>query len=412
MAVEALENLMLDTLELELAKIGTAPTSNWRTTTPPTMRLGVPGDRVPGPNLMTLQLQHLRSERGDDSVGTASHRLRVHFAVWVFSSHAADGQRRMLNLLEDVRQALLAAEDTLQEQFSYGLNLGAFQFTGDEALLRAGISGGALELTVDADTEHPASSAMTEAAVRELIKAELMSPHYRQLSNNYALTSIVPGVRSAGFTDRAWGSTRAVTLPVGVNKIWELTQNSLVHLTSVPELNKAFTYSVVINAGNTFATPSGEALVGIQWGSFQNVPPFQTTYVSSTQGPVFQLRFNYTRAKFELLVWNGDNGAPPTVTDLTIQTPFTPDLYIKEFKMEYLPAAAGGSVLNCYLNGELGLSYSGADLQDCFLAESTFGPGIFMTGGDSGTEFFSETGFFDSRIYTPGWFAYPSPPNP
>ena len=58
----SLENVMLAALQTELEKIGTAPLSNWLTQSPPTLKLGVPGDSVPGPNRMTMWLQHLSTE--------------------------------------------------------------------------------------------------------------------------------------------------------------------------------------------------------------------------------------------------------------------------------------------------------------------------------------------------------------
>src|SRR5258706_761896 len=114
MPAEALENQALDALELELAKIGTAPTSSWLTTPTPTITVGVPAANVPGPNLMSLWLHYEGGARGTDELGVASHRRRCTFLVWCCSSHAATGHRRMLNLLADVRRCLLAAEGTFQ----------------------------------------------------------------------------------------------------------------------------------------------------------------------------------------------------------------------------------------------------------------------------------------------------------
>ena len=81
MPAEALENLALDALETELAKIGTAPTSNWLMKTPPAITVGVPDANMPGPNLMSLWLHYVSGGRGSDDVGTASHRRKCAFAI-------------------------------------------------------------------------------------------------------------------------------------------------------------------------------------------------------------------------------------------------------------------------------------------------------------------------------------------
>jgi hypothetical protein len=151
---EALENLMLDAIGLELATIGQPPTSNWLTTTPPAIKVGVPGDKIRGPNLMTLYLQHVASGLGSDSVGVNQHRLDATFNIWCCSSHAADGQRRALNLKEDVLRALLAAERTFYALFRYGLEVGPFTFSGDEMFTRAGITAGLQEIRIGADLQH------------------------------------------------------------------------------------------------------------------------------------------------------------------------------------------------------------------------------------------------------------------
>src|SRR5260221_6391624 len=142
MPADALENQALDALQVELAKIGTAPTLNWRTVPTPAITVGVPDANVPAPNQMSLWTHYVSSARGADDVGIASHRLRCTFAIWCCSSHAADGQRRMLNLLADVRSCLLAAEGTFQQAFSYGITIDDSEFYGNEALLKQGISAG------------------------------------------------------------------------------------------------------------------------------------------------------------------------------------------------------------------------------------------------------------------------------
>ena len=155
MATEAIENVMLDALEDALGAIGSAPTSDWNTLPAPALKIGVPGDPVPKPNKTTLYVQHVTSGEGSDSVGTALHQLDAVFHVWCVSSHPADGHRRMLQLKEDVRRALLAYEPVFYETFKYGLKLGPFSFSADEAFVRAGVAAGVQEVRITADVPHP-----------------------------------------------------------------------------------------------------------------------------------------------------------------------------------------------------------------------------------------------------------------
>lgn len=230
----------------------------------------------------------------------------------------------------------------------------------------------------------------------------------------------LPGNRSAGFNDRPWSGVRAVNLPTGSNRIFEICKKYLInpgaspapfHWLGGPMFSQPFTYRMIINPGNVFETPAGEALVGIEWGSFGVGPPFQDNYVGGQNGPVFQFRWNYTREKFELMVWDADTGTPPIVIDCDLQPTFTPDLYIKEFKMEYLPAAGGLSVLNCYLNGELAISYSGDRLQNCYGADSNYGAGFFTCGGTSGNLTLSDSTFYANIIHMPNFYRFPVPAN-
>jgi hypothetical protein len=308
MPAEALENQALDALETELAKIGTAPTSNWLTTPTPEITVGVPGANVPGPNLMSLYLQHARSERGDDSVGTASHRLRCTFAVWCCSTHAADGHRRMLDLLTDVRRVLLAAEQTFYETFSYGITLGASQYIGYDAYLKQGISGCALEVVIDMDLAHDGTDLVS-----------LDSQLERTLLRVYPFSTLPQIERqSAGIAARI--EPPAVIIEnslAGANKLCELR---------VEGSPTDFWFRSVVGADwwqfkaeiaaligpYAGANATNTMYAGIELGTYNQVAPFPAAAANA----VAQLRWNYGLGLWELVSGVGDGVTPDTIVQL------------------------------------------------------------------------------------------------
>lgn len=255
---------------------------------------------------------------------------------------------------------------------------------------------------------------LTEAQVNALIDARLFGYTYRQMRMDVPITTVMPGIRSAGFVDRPWGLMRDVSLPVGNNKIFEICESEVIEpgdtldTTMGPTWSQPFKFKMIQNCANLPASPTGEWLQGIEWGSFSTIPPFQTTYASAVPTPCVQLRHNLTRAKWEVLVWDGDTTLAPDVVDCLIQPIFTPDLYLKEFMLEYQPSPTT-SVLNAYINGVLALRYTGTRLQNCFGFSTSFKAGYFCTSGDTGIGRMLETGFYTTAIYQPN--SLPVPPN-
>lgn len=427
MPVAALENTMVDAIKLELAKIGTAPLSEWLTQSPPTIKEGVPGDRPTGPNQMSVYVQHVGSNPGSDSAGTALHQLECTFVIWCCSSHAADGQRRVLKLLQDVRRALVAAEPTFYAAFPYGSRIGEYSFTGDDARIRAGLSMGALEFRLTGRLELEGD--MTEAQTRALIHEMLMSPAYQRFELDRPVGAQggtnLPGIRTAGFTEKPWGLAHYVSSPAGAaNRTVEVCKDWLVNpleYTGLATFSQRITYAMLMNLVSMGgAAPAGECLQGIQIGSMGVAPPYQTNWVSALLGPCIQFRYNLGRSTGDPPAWsNGwwelmifaDDGQPPLVLDADIH-PVTAADKPKEVKLEYLPAPAGGSVVRAYLNGQLAKEYSGERLQALYGRTNTRHYGYFMTSGSDGATSLTEAGFLESRIWLPDAYAYPSPPNP
>jgi hypothetical protein len=309
MPAEALENQALDALETELAKIGTAPTSNWLTTPTPAITVGVPGANVPGPNAMSLYLQHARSEKGDDSVGTASHRLRVTFAVWCCSTHAADGHRRMLNLLTDVRRVLLAAEQTFYETFSYGLTLGASQYIGYEAYLKQGISGCALEVVIDMDLAHDGTDLVS-----------LDSQLERTLLRVYPFAALPQVERqSSGIAARVEPPAVIIETSVGgANKLCELrvegSPTDFWFRSSIGADWWQFKAEIAAMIGPYVgANATNTMFAGIELGTYNQGAPFP----AAAGNAVAQLRWNYGLAAWQLVSGVGDGVTPDTIVQLT-----------------------------------------------------------------------------------------------
>lgn len=240
-----------------------------------------------------------------------------------------------------------------------------------------------------------------------------MSHDFRELYHFNAATTLTPGIRSAGYSEKCFGSARYVSTPTGANKVWEVFENPIVPRTSgVPNSARPFVFAMVVNAANGNSAIAGECLQGIEIGSFNQLTPWQTTYAFAAYGPVMQLRYNYTVSRFEVLVWDGDSGTPPEIVPCTINPTWICDTHIKEFVLDYRPSpVAGVSRLNAYLNGQLALSHSSAMLDSVAGSGATMcEAGYFITNGSGVGSSWVEAGFYGGKIYQP--FEYANPRNP
>jgi hypothetical protein len=401
MPVEALENRMLDAIEAELVKIGTAPTSAWLTTPTPTIKLGVPGDKVPGPNLTTLYLQHLGSKQGTDSVGTALHKLECAFAIWCCSSHAADGQRRVLNLLQDVRRALLSAEPTFYELFTYGSEMGDFQFTGDDARIRAGVSMGALEFRITGELKHEED--MTEAETRALIEKYLKKGGFWRMDHNYAYgasnTPPFMGLRAIPqTTNKQRGQGFWLDTSTGINKTWVagVGYNSVLAAGPGGGVWAPFYFSMRMNRTNPVGTTAGERFQGIGWGDTPGVDTPWATNLASDSGcqSTVQLRYNLTREKWEVFLWNT---IAAVTLDCDIQPGFSVDTIFGFPAIEWT-----GSQFKFYLNGQLAKTVTPPGDYDFFFGTiNGNGPYFFYTNGSGSGAAAGEAGFYQGHVYQP-----------
>lgn len=377
MPVDALENLMIDAIEAELAKIGTPPTSDWLTTTPPAIKVGVPGDKPPGPNLMTIYLQHVGTTESD-SAGTGLHQLRCTFHIWVCSSHAADGQRRALSLLQDIRQALYAGEPAFVEQFPYGSSIGAYAFSGDDARIRSGQTIGHLEFSLTGELPH--EDDMTEEQVNALIESYFNKRAF--LWNSFAN---VPTVlrRSAGITESAAkGCLHVLVGTPGANKIAEYGLFGF-HNDEPFELRAGHVQGFKRRLGCFVgAYPYGgsggapfflnaNAFAGIEIGSFESVPPFS----ANPDFGIAQLRFVGTPdGRIEFLT--AKSGGEPVIVRAYDLAPMNPHGALLEFEVDPVAqtiAAYADNVL-------LGIS-DPADYPDFAAGGDGTHFGIFMTSG-------------------------------
>lgn len=334
MSSELIEGQMLAALEVELAKIGTDPDVDWLTTPAPLLKLGVPGDPIKSPNRCSLYLQNLGSQLGRDEIGTNPLRLDGRFAIWCASSHPADAQRRMLNLAEDVRRALLAAEDTFYDQFRYGLELGTLSFTGDEMYVRAGIAAASFEVQIGAEASHDG---------QRLGAIPLSVDLERTLLRIYPFSALTVQERASGVTQTLEPpAIRLETSVVGANKYFEgrveghPTDQWFESPSGADWMG--FESEIACQVGPYFnANPSDSMFAGIEMGSFDQAPPFPAIANSA----VAQLRWNYGLLRWELVSGVGDGTTPVTIVPLTgiptmvagggarirlIYDPFTPKL--------------------------------------------------------------------------------------
>lgn len=247
---------------------------------------------------------------------------------------------------------------------------------------------------------------------------------YEVATTGSGIIGLPRGIRRGTWLQRARGCARDVISqndPV-TDRVFEVCEDFLIAPEgggSQPYWSRPWSYSMIQNASIYPNFPAGECVQGIEMGSFLIQTPWQTNFVNSPiPMPVCQLRFNYTRHKWEVLVWDGDTGLAPDVVDCDWQPVsgmWVCDAEIKEFRMDYRPGPNGvGSHLLCYLNGQLVKDYTGQRLDNCFPnvgggSGVDIRAGYFVTSGSNAASDISEATFYSSRIWQQHW--YPSPPN-
>jgi len=211
------------------------------------------------------------------------------------------------------------------------------------------------------------------------------------------------GVRSAGYTDKPSGWSRYVNTPTGANKMFEVVDYALIY----PDMTTGWganpiLFKMILNAANGNSFLAGECFQGIEIGSFGVGTPWQTNYAIGTC-PCMQLRYNFVLTRWEVCVWDGDSATAPDIVACSVQPGFAVDLGVSECVMHYLPRTGGGSVLNCYINGTLVHSYTGARLDNITQGGTTepMGCGYFLTNGSNAGAQWSEGGFYGGRIFEP-----------
>lgn len=379
---QALENLMLAALQAELEKIGTAPVGNWLTGAPPTLRVGPPGDSMPGPNQMSMWLQHLGTEFRDADGGTATHRITATFGVWVCSTHAEDGMQRALDLRTDVLRVIFAAEGTFQSAFSdSGIWPGSFNFQGGEAWLRSGAYMGMQEFRIDATVPHDLSlladpSMLSFDMERTLLRIYPFS------------TAPVVERNSGGFT------TQTVEPPAlileattqGANKITEARIEELLTgdflLGPNGEHWSRYTQEIActLTRGVAF-TQTATMYVGIEIGSMGQNPPFPVNAVSGF--PLAQLRWSFGNSRWELVSSTGDGINQIAIVPLTGLPAAATQNTGSRLRLLYDPFAPK---LQAFVDGVLGAEITDPSKLPQFANGMTSAliMGAFLTTGTSG----------------------------
>jgi hypothetical protein len=245
------------------------------------------------------------------------------------------------------------------------------------------------------------------AEVNALIDARLfeLTRNQRWFSMDYPLAGLtnVGGIRSVGFVDKYIKGDRVVDTGPGIDKIFEVYEYYVTDPYGL--FTTPFKYRMLQNAANLVGGYAGEVFQGIQWGSFQTVPPWQTTYATSSPATsaVLQLRYNFTLTRFEVCVWDTDTGTPPDIVACDINPLFQADFHKVEFRMDLTPGdpanSYAGSVLRCYLNGQLAKTYTGQHLDNAVLVGTTdgIGAGYFVTSGSNGS-LMTEAGFYSENV--------------
>lgn len=225
---------------------------------------------------------------------------------------------------------------------------------------------------------------------------------YRSMPHWHALSSANSGTRSAGFSDKAWGTNRQIGTPAGANKMVEVCESEVTPPFGIEAHEMPFSFRMWLNAGTPSGTKTGECLQGIEWGSFTTLTPWATQYANST-APQFvtQLRYNFTTSKWEWVVWDGDLLLAPASGDCDIQPAFTPDLNMVEARIDYDPGTSAATrVLTFYLNGSLAKTYIGQRLETIGATQQHLA-GYFVTNGSNATNVLPDAIFGANKIYQP-----------
>lgn len=322
MPTEAIENLVLDAIADELAKIGTAPLSNWLTTTAPTIRAGAPsGDKVPGPNKCSIYVHHVGSQEGSDDAGAASHRLDCRFAVWCCASHAGpSGHRRMLNLKRDVVRALRNAENVFFQAFKYGIQIDECSYQGlEDTYFKGGVSACVQYVSVTA--ENPDDADLRFSAVPLSVDLE------RVLLRSYPFSALPELERSsAGMEQRLEAPSLVIesTVP-GANEFLEARIEGAVSDQwfrtpegyTWPQFETEISAMICPYRGEN---PTDTMLSGIEIGTYDQAAPFP----SAAAHPVAQLRWNHGQQRWELVSGVGDGVTADLVVPITGLPALTP----------------------------------------------------------------------------------------
>ena len=220
------------------------------------------------------------------------------------------------------------------------------------------------------------------------------------------------GRRTAGFTEGYGYRGRHVSIPAGAaNAIYEVCMKELVTPFTLPETiipawGVPHRVRCVMNrfsagAGGPYA---GECYQGIEIGSFQVAPPWQTGYVNAFY-PCVQLRYDMVLERWELCLYQGDGVTIPTIVACDLQ----PGLWEidnghVDAVLEWTPDLSNPNLnrIKAYINGVLVHQVVGGPLTTLSVqALGTYGDGYFMTRGSTGGAEIIEGGFLFAQVYTP-----------
>lgn len=209
-----------------------------------------------------------------------------------------------------------------------------------------------------------------------------------------------PGVRSATYTEKAWGMARYLTCTAGANKVLNVCTKPLVwlHTDGTPPSPYArdWEFAMMVNPQNVLTTPTGECLQGIQLGAFDAFTPYQTNYASDvTGGGVIQLRYNFALSRFELCIWDADNGLAPEIVPTTFNPTFSADLNAKLMRL-VLKWNNGAPYVQCWLDSTMALQHSSTRLTNFCNGSPAYGPGYFVTSGSNALWQILEAGFHEN----------------
>jgi hypothetical protein len=220
----------------------------------------------------------------------------------------------------------------------------------------------------------------------------------------------LPGVRSASYTEKAWGDSRYITTAAGANKIFEMCHSTIVEGVSNTGAANAilklpFDYSRLINPNPPSTVAAGDCHIGIEWGSLGIAPPWNAANFAITppQAGAIQLRYNFTLARFEVAVFSGGTD-DPNVVACTYQPTFLPDTRVVIFRMIWTPGATiATGTLTAYLNNRFAGSWRSSDLPQLedFVSGNGNQHGFFVTNGSNAGNAMVEQGFFRGVLWRP-----------